>query len=233
MGLLLILLTGLGLVARNGLGFPLWVWLKVAIWLAMGACVVLIKRAPGLRGPLFFLLPLLGGLAAWRLGGSAEMQVDVRVVAATNKDPLRAVQEGALREDLYYRLNVLSIALPALRDHMEDLPELLQTFLDEFNERHRRAVRGIDEGALALLRTEGVGESIGVVVTDHIMPELSGGELVKAVRAIRPEMPVIVITGLADAEDEYRELRVEFREKPVSPPELIELVRRATARKAA
>jgi hypothetical protein len=63
--LVLILLTGLGLVARNGLGFPLWVWLKMAIWLAMGACVVLIRRAPGLRVPLFFLLPLLGGLAAW------------------------------------------------------------------------------------------------------------------------------------------------------------------------
>jgi hypothetical protein len=64
-GLLLILLTGLGLVAQNGVGFPLWVWLKVVIWLAMGASVVLIRRMPALRVPLFFLLPLLGGLAAW------------------------------------------------------------------------------------------------------------------------------------------------------------------------
>jgi transcriptional regulator with PAS, ATPase and Fis domain len=80
-----------------------------------------------------------------RLGAKSETQVNVRVVAATNKDPQKALQDGALREDLYYRLNVFA-------NRMEDLPELVQAFLDEFNERHGRAVRGLDEGALDVLR---------------------------------------------------------------------------------
>jgi len=87
-----------------------------------------------------------------RLGGKAEIKVNVRVIAATNKDPARAVQDGALREDLFYRLNVFTIALPPLRNRMEDLPELVQAFLEEFNDQHRRAVRGVDEAALAVLR---------------------------------------------------------------------------------
>jgi DNA-binding NtrC family response regulator len=90
-----------------------------------------------------------------RLGGTTEVTVDVRIVAATNKDPLKAVQDGHLREDLYYRLNVFTISLPALRDRMEDLDELIETSLPEFNERHQRAVRGVDEAALAALRGYG------------------------------------------------------------------------------
>ena len=62
---LLILLTGLGIVARSHIGFPLWVWAKIGIWVVMSISLVLIRRAPGLRVPLFFLLPILGGLAAW------------------------------------------------------------------------------------------------------------------------------------------------------------------------
>lgn len=64
-GLLLILLTGLGLIARNHLGLPLWVLLKIAIWVAMSVMLVAIRRAPSLRVPLFFLLPILGAVAAW------------------------------------------------------------------------------------------------------------------------------------------------------------------------
>jgi hypothetical protein len=64
-GLVLVLLTGLGIVARGHIGFPLWVWAKIAIWVAMSVSLVLIRRAPGLRVPLFFLLPILGGAAAW------------------------------------------------------------------------------------------------------------------------------------------------------------------------
>jgi len=87
-----------------------------------------------------------------RLGGKAELQVDVRILAATNKDPLKAVQDGAIREDLYYRLNVFTIALPPLRERLEDLPELVQVFIEVFAERHGRAVKGVDETALAVLR---------------------------------------------------------------------------------
>jgi DNA-binding NtrC family response regulator len=86
-----------------------------------------------------------------RLGGATELGVDVRVVAATNKDPLRAVQDGKLREDLYYRLNVFAILLPPLRERMQDLDALIEITLPDLNERHQRAVRGVDEAARAAL----------------------------------------------------------------------------------
>ena len=87
-----------------------------------------------------------------RLGAQRETYVNVRIVAATNKDPLKALQDGALREDLYYRLNVLTIAVPPMRERMEDVLELVQAFLDEFNERHGRSVRGVADDALDVLR---------------------------------------------------------------------------------
>ncbi|MFP5378610.1 MAG: sigma-54-dependent transcriptional regulator [Vicinamibacteria bacterium] len=86
-----------------------------------------------------------------RLGGRAEQDVDVRIVAATNKDPVDAVRDGALREDLYYRLNVFTLALPPLRDRLDDLPLLVQTFLDEFNQRDGRQVKAVDPEAMRRL----------------------------------------------------------------------------------
>ncbi len=87
-----------------------------------------------------------------RLGSRTETRVNVRVIAATNKDPRTALQDGSLREDLFYRLNVFMIALPPLRERLEDLPDLVQSFVAEFSERHGRDVRGADDAALALLR---------------------------------------------------------------------------------
>jgi DNA-binding NtrC family response regulator len=87
-----------------------------------------------------------------RIGGHDEVAVDVRVVCATNKDVVKAVQEGALREDLYYRVNVLTIALPPLRRRPEDIPLLAEAFMTEFNDKYERQVRGIDQAALKLLR---------------------------------------------------------------------------------
>jgi DNA-binding NtrC family response regulator len=87
-----------------------------------------------------------------RVGGQSEIVVDVRVIAATNKSPAKALQDGTLREDLYYRIAVFTLALPPLRERPEDLDELIRALLDEINERHHRAVRGVDEQALAVLR---------------------------------------------------------------------------------
>src|SRR5687767_6698502 len=86
-----------------------------------------------------------------RLGGRQEQSVDVRVIAATNQNPMEAVKSGKLREDLFYRLNVFAIELPPLRDRREDIPLLVQAFLNEFNERNAKAVRAVDQEAIYLL----------------------------------------------------------------------------------
>src|SRR5256712_8824132 len=86
-----------------------------------------------------------------RLGGRTEQSVDVRVIAATNIDPAEAVKAGKLREDLYYRLNVFAMKLPRLRDRKEDLPLLVQAFINEFNARNQRSIAGLDHEAMRLL----------------------------------------------------------------------------------
>lgn len=89
------------------------------------------------------------------------------------------------------------------------------------------------ESAHALLRTESLGSSIGVIVTDHILPGASGADFVRQLRRVQPYVPVIVITGLPEAESEYDGLGVVFRQKPCPPPELIALVRDAMGDRAA
>ena len=84
-----------------------------------------------------------------RLGGRTEIKVDVRVLAATNKDPVKAIQEGSFREDLYYRLNVVSLVLPPLRERRDDIPALVQSFIEEFNARYDKHIRSLDEVVLS------------------------------------------------------------------------------------
>ena len=86
-----------------------------------------------------------------RLGGRQEQSVDVRVIAATNRDPSEAVRDTRLREDLFYRLNVFTIDLPPLRERRADIPLLVQTFLNEFNTRNNKSVRAVDQEAMFLL----------------------------------------------------------------------------------
>ena len=86
-----------------------------------------------------------------RLGGRVEQDVDVRVIAATNVNPLDAIRDGKLRDDLYYRLNVFTIELPPLRDRKDDLPLIIQALLDEFNVRDRRNVQAVTPDAMRML----------------------------------------------------------------------------------
>ena len=87
-----------------------------------------------------------------RLGGQKEQAVDVRLIAATNVSPSKAVEQGRLREDLYYRLNVIAIEVPPLRERTDDIPLLAQTFIEEFNASNGRSVRTLDPKAAALLQ---------------------------------------------------------------------------------
>jgi len=107
------------------------------------------EMSPGLQAK--YLRALQDG-AVRRLGGKSELRVDVRVIAATNRDPLQAVKDGTFREDLYYRLNVLNIAMPPLRKRADDIPLLVEAFIGEFNERYGKSVKAVDDASMRLLQ---------------------------------------------------------------------------------
>jgi DNA-binding NtrC family response regulator len=87
----------------------------------------------------------------FRVGGTNEIAVDVRVIAATHRDLAADVREGRFRDDLYYRLNVISIRIPPLRERREDVPLLAQEFLDRLSHELGRAASGVSEEALRIL----------------------------------------------------------------------------------
>jgi DNA-binding NtrC family response regulator len=87
-----------------------------------------------------------------RVGGVNTIKVDVRIVTATNKDLEAEVKAGRFREDLYYRLNVVPIHLPALRDRKEDIDLLVRFFLRQFNERLKKGITSVTPEAMAALR---------------------------------------------------------------------------------
>jgi DNA-binding NtrC family response regulator len=99
------------------------------------------------------LLRVLQDQEFHRLGGTRILRTDARIVAATNQDLLEQIRAGRFREDLYFRLNVIQIQLPPLRERSEDLMELAHRFLRQFARELARPVRGFTEGALERLRS--------------------------------------------------------------------------------
>lgn len=97
------------------------------------------------------LLRVLEDRKLRRLGSKVETPVDVRVIAATNKDPEEAVAAGELRGDLYYRLNVFNIQMPSLREHIEDIEPIAQKMIADMNERHNCTVTGMKDALLKRL----------------------------------------------------------------------------------
>ncbi|MBN2033035.1 MAG: sigma-54-dependent Fis family transcriptional regulator [Deltaproteobacteria bacterium] len=94
------------------------------------------------------LLRLLEDRLFYRVGGTQPIEVDFRIIAATNKDLERSIKEGGFREDLYYRLNVISFTMPPLREHKEDIPLLAEYFLHRFAQETNKPVDQISRDAL-------------------------------------------------------------------------------------
>jgi transcriptional regulator with PAS, ATPase and Fis domain len=107
---------------------------------------------PGLQAKL---LRFLEEKSFKRVGGAADIHVDVRVVAATNRNLEEEVAKHQFRADLFYRLNVLPISMPPLRAHADDIPFLVEFFIDQFNTEFRKRVLGATPAADALLQQYG------------------------------------------------------------------------------
>ncbi len=110
------------------------------------------EMVPALQGKL---LRFLEEKSFKRVGGAGDIHVDVRIVAATNRNLDEEVAKGSFRSDLFYRLNVLPIPLPSLRDHAEDVPALVEYYIDTFNTEFKKRISGVSPAAASLLKTYG------------------------------------------------------------------------------
>ncbi len=115
-----------------------------------------------------------------RLGDTRTRKVDVRLVAATNEDLEEAVRQGRFRADLLYRLNVYSVTVPALRERIDDVPELARHFVDKYSSLHGKILRGITDRAMAMLRDyhwPGNIRELGNIIERGIILADNGGEI--------------------------------------------------------
>ena len=135
-----------------------------------------------------------------RLGGTDEVQADVRLIAATNQDLPKMVADGRFREDLYYRLNVLSIQVPPLRDRMEDIPLLAAHFLEQFAAQMGKTVKTISAPALQLLQEHewrgnvrelqnAMERAVALERTEAILPESLPNDVRQGRSSIAPASP--------------------------------------------
>jgi two-component system response regulator PilR (NtrC family) len=140
-----------------------------------------------------------------RVGGLEELQADIRVIAATNQDLTKAVAEGRFREDLYYRINVIPIVLPPLRERREDIPLLAEHFLAKYAEQMEKAVTGIARPALDLLMhhdwpgnirelENAIERAVALEATPAILPEslpasVRGGAALRAATTTGETLP--------------------------------------------
>ncbi|HWO87726.1 MAG TPA: sigma-54 dependent transcriptional regulator [Gemmatimonadales bacterium] len=147
------------------------------------------------------LLRVLEEREFFRVGGTAPIKVDVRVVAATNRPLRELADQGLVRADLYYRLNVLSIYLPPLRERRGDIPILVRRFIDEFSRQHERPFRGITSEAMAIL--------VGAPWPGNV----------RQLRNLVESMVVLAPEGEIRAADIPREIRESGRNLPVLLPE--------------
>src|SRR4051812_47553512 len=114
----------------------------------------------------------------------------------------------------------------------DDAPQVATRQMILANAGHQVLVATNSRSALGLLKAGTGNAEVQLVITDHFMPGVSGAELVKILWEIKPKVPIIVLSGAPEAGDQYKNLFVTFREKPISPPDLIELVKTELAKVA-
>jgi two-component system response regulator PilR (NtrC family) len=181
--------------------------------------------------PLSSQVKVLRALAERRVtpvGGTAEVSVDVRIVAATNRDLRAEVAAGRFREDLYYRLNVVQIDLPPLRERAEDVPPLVAHFCEKFSAEYGKAVKGATPEALRLLQgypfpgnvrelqnviERAVALEAGALVTPSALPERVQGAM--APPPGEPEERVDVSTTGVDLEARLAEVERRYLERAI------------------
>jgi len=155
------------------------------------------------------LLRVLEDKSFFRVGGTQPIQVDVRVTAATNKSVKEAVALGRFRDDLYYRLNVLSVYLPPLRERRSDIPLLVRTFVAEFAKTHARTFRGITPEAVQIL-----------VAADWPGNVRQLKNLIESMVVLAPEGEIRATDIPRDIRERTRTMPVRIAETPGAPREI-------------
>ena len=142
-----------------------------------------------------------------KVGSHRVVTVDVRIIAATNKDLTKAIKDGTFREDLFYRLNVVLIQMPPLRERKSDIPLLVQHFLEKYNARLRKDFRGISPDALDLLvrhdwpgNVRELENTVERLVVLSSGPYLEPADLVFAGTILTPATEAALGTSLKDLE---------------------------------
>ncbi|MGB8932869.1 MAG: sigma-54 dependent transcriptional regulator [Anaeromyxobacteraceae bacterium] len=172
------------------------------------------------------LLRLLENKTFRRVGGVTELRADVRVIAATNVDLEHRVSDGRFRADLFFRLNVVRITVPALRDHADDVPALCAAFIARFNQEMKRHVQGVSSSAMEYLKAyawpgnirelRNVIERAFILYAgmEEVRPEHLTPEIRKATQAKRQErgVPSVGAEGVV-LEDVEKKLIVEAMER--------------------
>src|SRR5438093_943797 len=185
------------------------------------------------------LLRVLEDRSFFRVGGTQPIQVDVRVIAATNQSLKEAVTLGTFRDDLFYRLNVLSIYLPPLRERRSDIPLLVRTFIAEFAKAHDRPFKGITPEALQILvdadwpgnvrQLRNLIESMVVLAPEG---EIRASDIPRDIRERTRTLPVRIAAPPQSREVTGQELEFIFRTLVELKLQLEELRRRIEARPA-
>jgi transcriptional regulator with PAS, ATPase and Fis domain len=151
-----------------------------------------------------------------RVGGNKTNRVNIRIIAASNRDLQEAVKEGVFREDLYYRLNVVNIKLPPLRDRRDDIPFLINFFIEKYNQKYHMKVKGISQKAMNLLtdyqwtgnvrELENTIESILVINSPEV---IDIQHLPQEIRDLKERLEVIPIKIGTPLEEVEREMLIQ------------------------